>query len=171
MSDSCCPPDPEKKEDELDEVNSLSETCPQCGNKSRSVSHTTLYHMLEPVVAREVSPEVQYRVCSTRTCTVVYYGKTKPDSFTREDLRVRVGFKLPEGDSPHPVCYCFGYTEETIAEEMERSGESTVVEWISRRVQAGDCACVYKNPTGRCCLSDVNRAVEQARLSRTPNNS
>lgn len=167
MSDNRCSRGGEDKEDILAGGNSTRETCPRCGNKARSVPRTTVYHMLEPVVVREVKPDGQYRVCSTRNCPVVYYGGTESNCFFHEDLRVRVGFKLPEDDPPHPVCYCFGFTEQTIAGEIERSGESTVVEWITRRVQAGECACEYRNPTGRCCLADVREVVEKLVSSRT----
>ncbi|HEY6324505.1 MAG TPA: hypothetical protein VJA16_23410 [Thermoanaerobaculia bacterium] len=32
---------------------------------------------------------------------------------------------------------------------------------IRERVQAGDCACEVRNPTGRCCLGEVQRVVRE----------
>lgn len=137
--------------------------CQQCGNTARSVGRKTLYHLLEPGVARSVKPGNKYGVCRTRSCSILYFSDNHNQTWSPSDVRSTVGFKQPPNASPTPVCYCFGYTEKIIAEELETTGDSTVVEWITERVQAGECACEYKNPTGRCCLGNVREAVENAR--------
>lgn len=152
MIDDCCPSD-EGTETEAGFI------CPGCGEQARCVSHETLYHLLEPRAARTVAPDETYGVCRTRTCGVLYFASDHPRTWETDEARITVGFKQPEDASPRPVCYCFGYTEENIAREIDGTGESTVVEWITERVRAGDCACEYKNPTGRCCLGDVREAV------------
>jgi len=155
MSDDCCPPEGNNDTKE-------PPGCPKCKSGARSVPHETLYHQLEPFDARDVTPEKTYGVCRKHSCPVLYFSSDHNQFWETSDVRTTVGFKQPEDESPHPVCYCFGYTEENIAREIEETGESTVVDWITERVQNGECACEYKNPTGRCCLGDVRGAVDKA---------
>lgn len=138
---------------------STEHICPDCGEKGRSVPRVTLLHLLEPRVARGVDPAQNYGVRRERDCPVLYFSSSGDSRWTTDEVRIHVGFKRAADAPPHPVCYCFGYTEENIAREIDETGESTVVEWITERVRAGDCACEYKNPTGRCCLGDVREAV------------
>lgn len=156
MSEDCCPPD-EDIESKL--------SCPDCRTESRSVPYETMYHLLEPFPARTVDPDESYGVCRERSCPVLYFSSDQRQTWDRSDARTTIGFKQPEDEAPHPVCYCFGYTEENIAEEIEQTCESTVIEWITERVQNEECACEYKNPTGRCCLGDIREAVENAYTS------
>jgi hypothetical protein len=136
--------------------------CPTCDTRATSVSTVTLYHLLEPLNARDVQYDKIYSVCQTRSCPILYFSSDHKQTFESSDARTIVGFKQPENESPHPVCYCFGYTRENIADEITETGDSTVVEWITERVQAEECACEYRNPTGRCCLGDVREAVKKA---------
>jgi hypothetical protein len=104
-------------------------------------------------------PETQYYFCAARDCDVVYFGfDPQAPVFRRGDLLVRVGAK-EESDSV-PVCYCFGFTRKDIAMEIDRTGRSTVAERISTEVKRGNCACEVKNPSGKCCLGDVTRVVQ-----------
>jgi hypothetical protein len=135
--------------------------CPTCDTRATSVSTVTLYHLLEPLNARDVQSDKIYSVCQTRSCPILYFSNDHSQTFESPDVRTTVGFKQPEDDPPHPVCYCFGYTKENIAEEIEKTGESTVVDWITERVQADECACEYKNPTGQCCLGDVRSVLSE----------
>ena len=59
---------------------------------------------------------------------------------------------------PRLACYCFGVAEAELlggspqeASELARS--------IRRRVFAGECDCRNLNPSGRCCLADVDRLL------------
>ncbi len=156
MNDDCCPT--EKNDKQTDEL-----VCSRCQTEARTVSHETLYHQLKPFFARDVDSETSYGVCRDRECSVLYFSGDHEQIWSTSDCRITVGFKQPVDEPPHPVCYCFGYTEENIAEEIEETGESTVVEWITERVQADECACAYENPTGRCCLREVKNAVDKGR--------
>ena len=68
------------------------------------------------------------------------------------------------------VCYCFGHSIQSIREEIERTGRSTVIEAISTRIKQGECACERLNPKGICCLVDVRRVVREL-LSETRSSS
>ncbi len=77
----------------------------------------------------------------------------------KEDVRVRVGIK--ETEDPIPVCYCFGWTREKIFNQIKEQGFSTAIQEISAKVKAGECACEINNPSGRCCLGEVNKVVKK----------
>lgn len=96
--------------------------------------------------------------CATASCPVVYFGRSPDSRFTRDDLTVRVGIK--ETEDPIPVCYCFDHTRASVREELDRTGTSTVVERIRAGIQAGNCRCESKNPSGHCCLGEVTRVVK-----------
>ncbi len=77
----------------------------------------------------------------------------------KSQVRVRVGIK--ETEDPIPVCYCFGFTQEDIFEEIHAIGITRIPDKIRAEVKAGNCACEINNPSGSCCLGDVNRAVKR----------
>ncbi|MBI4576114.1 MAG: cation transporter [Planctomycetes bacterium] len=97
--------------------------------------------------------------CDLRDCEVVYFA-ADGRMLHRDAMKVRVGAK--EQNPPRTVCYCFGHTVEGIRDEIERTGQSTVVASITAKVQAGECRCETLNPKGSCCLGDVHRAVREA---------
>jgi hypothetical protein len=103
-------------------------------------------------------PATQYYFCEARDCDVVYFPlDPQAPVFRRDDLLVRVGAK--EEADPIPVCYCFGFTQKDIENEIVSTSRSTVAERISEEVRQGNCACEVKNPSGKCSLGDVTRIV------------
>lgn len=133
--------------------------CPACGSRSKQVQSLTVKSLVRSLPLG--MPAVQYYFCAAPDCDAVYFA-ADPGAplFRRSDLWVRVGVKESEG--PVPVCYCFGFTRESIQEEIRQKGKSTIAEKIKAEVQADNCACELKNPSGKCCLGDVNRAVQEA---------
>ena len=104
-----------------------------------------------------------YSFCSARDCSIVYFEDTGSQQFTVDDLRIRVGLKV-KGD-PIPVCYCFGFDEKHIRDEIEQTGNTSVPERVSRLIREGLCACDDRNPSGMCCLGELNKTVN--RLTET----
>ncbi len=104
----------------------------------------------------------EWFLCEQPDCDVVYFT----DDGRRLDkgaLKVRVGLK--EKEAPRPACYCFGHMVESIQEEIDRTGRSTVAASIKEKVEAGECSCEVLNPKGTCCLGDVNKVVKEALVS------
>ncbi len=69
-------------------------------------------------------------------------------------------------DSDRPdtlICYCFAHTRGEIGAELRAHGETTVPRRITAQIKAGNCSCEVLNPSGRCCLGEVNRVVELIR--------
>ncbi len=135
----------------------MNALCPVAGKPGKHVPLITV----RSLVNKTHVPEIEGRdwfFCPLPDCDVVYFtreGKT----LGRKALN-RVGFK--EKEAPRPVCYCFGHTQESIREEIERTGGSKVVASITEKVKAGECRCEILNPKGTCCLGDVNLAVKEA---------
>lgn len=138
-----------------DEV-SADQVCPQCGQQGPVVPSETLAALLTPQAGKRRMPE-DYHFCNTTDCATVYYTADGRSRFGRSDVRVRVGIK--ETTPPRPLCYCFGYTYESIREEWERTGASASLKAIETATKSGTCQCRQTNPRGSCCLPEVRRFV------------
>jgi CopZ-like zinc binding protein len=136
--------------------------CPVNGARSKQVDMLTVKSLVRKLPLG--MPNTQYYFCGASDCDVVYFAlEVDAPRFGREDLVVRVGAK--ETTEPIPVCYCFGFTRKDIENEIAETGRSTVADRIKTEVNAGNCACEVKNPSGKCCLGDVTRTVKD-RLSQ-----
>lgn len=132
--------------------------CTRCGAASRLVTRRTVLLMLRPELLDRAG-EGEYRFCADPHCRVVYFTEGEGPCFTTADLRVRVGLK--EKDDPVPLCYCFGFDERDAREEIARTGQCSIPRRISALIKQGMCACLERNPSGACCLGEVNRAVKR----------
>ena len=133
------------------------EVCPSCGKKGKSVPVLTVKSLVRDHT--RVLASVTYSFCRTADCQVVYFSNQA--TFTKPDLKVRVGIK--ETADPIPLCYCFDYSRDDICREIKATGETSVLEEIKTEVQGGFCACEVKNPSGTCCLGDIARAIQEAK--------
>lgn len=149
MSDCCELPAPAAVTDDR---------CQRCGQNGRRVSRETLESLLKRE-ARERLTEDPYNFDSQPQCDVVYFSNESRSYFYKSDLTARVGSK--ETEPPIPLCYCFGHTLGTVRDEILATGRSSVPKRIAREVQAGNCSCETKNPSGKCCLGDVHRAIRR----------
>lgn len=133
-------------------------TCPECGSRSKKVEALTVRSLVRHLLFN--MPPAQYYFCESPGCDLVYFPSDgAAPRFHRGDLLVRVGVK--EKADPIPICYCFGVSRKDLWEEVERTGKSTLAEKIRAEVKAGNCACESKNPSGKCCLGNVTRAVQE----------
>ncbi len=145
----CCGPEKEACE--------ISTVCPRCGAAGRDIGRETVGAMATLAVPAPLLAHRTYRYCATEACPVVYYGFGGV-ALERQHVRVPVNAKDTGADVP--LCYCFGHTRRSIAEEIAITGRSTAFATITREIKTGNCACEVKNPSGRCCLGDV-RAYEK----------
>ena len=130
-------------------------TCPECGERARSVDRITLKALLRPDALMRITVSA-YLFCPTATCNVVYFA---PSSiFRRRDVVVPVFQKEPAGE--RTVCYCFAITESDLRREIDQAETPPAAERISALVKADRCACEVKNPQGTCCLGNVTTLVK-----------
>lgn len=133
--------------------------CPSCGIKGKRVGTITLHSLLKPDKQTLVGDNT-YFFCGSAGCDTIYFADGDSNAFSKADLTVRVGIK--ESSPSRPVCYCFDYDIEKIFGEVERTGKSTVVADIRRRIREEGCSCETRNPQGACCLGTVQSVVEAA---------
>jgi len=139
---------------------SLTHGCTNCGVQSRPVSRKTVLLMLKPELLEQAMTGT-YRFCSARDCPVVYFEERESHRFTIDDLRMRIGLKVKE--DPIPLCYCFGFDESHIRDEISRTGSTNIPQRISALIRQGLCACETRNPSGMCCLGEVNKTAKRLR--------
>lgn len=156
MSDCCSAKSP--CEASLVEATSAgTNRCPECGQPGKSVETKTLKQMVQPWHLELVN-KPSFLFCRSADCDVVYFHP-HGDCLRKPDVRVRVGLK--EAEDPVPLCYCFGFTEAMVVEEIRATGICTLLQRISAEVKAGNCACEIRNPQGSCCLGNVTAAVKR----------
>lgn len=133
-----------------------NKSCPKCGSAGKTVETITLKSLLLPDALARLEPESQYRFCVNPTCEAVYFNENG-QFFVTGELKVPV-FQKSE-DENCPVCYCFGWTTDKIAREIQDTGSSTAVASITEHIKAGRCGCDVNNPQGSCCLGNVRAVV------------
>jgi hypothetical protein len=144
---SCCTTD-----------NTAARPCPNCAATGAVVGAA-------PVRAhRPTAEEGLWQYCSSPACEVLFY---LDDRVIQEDeAAARVGDKAL--GASEPVCFCFAHTAEDIVAEVTIHGTSTIKSSIQEAVADGSCACEHLNPSGRCCLGAVNRAIQTTQADRPP---
>ena len=100
-----------------------------------------------------------YFFCPNPERKVVYHNTPEGVYLKKEAVKVRVGLK--EKEPPITLCYCFNITKEMIEEEIVSRGETEYPDYIREKVKRKECECELKNPSGRCCLGEVSRAVKE----------
>jgi len=146
-------------------ADAMDDRCRRCGETGRRVLRETMESLLKPEALERLASE-PYFVDRTPEWDVVYFSNEAESYFQKDELEVRVGLK--ETESPLPLCYCFGHTAESAREEILTTGRSSVAERITAETQAGNCSCEIKNPSGKCCLGDVNQAIGQIQKELEP---
>ena len=132
--------------------------CWRCKGASRLVTRKTVLLMLKSELLNRVDQN-DYRFCSDPNCSVVYFTENGDPTFITNDLRVRVGPK--EKVDPIPLCYCVDFEEADAREEISQTGTSTIPQRIAALIKQKMCACPAKNPSGACCLGEVNKAIRR----------
>lgn len=136
------------------DVDGVGTSCPRCGVSGSVVGAA-------PVRAhRRTAATGSWRHCANPVCRVVFFLDN--DVVDDDDVIARVGDKAH--DKPMPVCFCFAYTLADISSDVEaHTGTSAISTAVKAAVADGLCACEQLNPSKKCCLPAVHRAVNEAR--------
>ena len=133
--------------------------CPMNEQVVKPVGRITVESLVKPEIKSQLLPQPYY-FCNASDCDTVYVSALGEHLITKDQLSVRVGIK--EQDDPIPICYCFNFDRQAIQEDFRNKGSTEILKIITARVKAGECQCEVTNPSGTCCLGDVNRAVKKA---------
>ena len=128
--------------------------CPISGGVGQPVKWTTMVALS----TIPVPPRQSVSLCLDADCEVVYFGDRGLEVRGR-DLHAIPGFK---SSGERLVCYCFQHSRAAIEREVRALAASPTLDRIRMQVKAKNCACELRNPTGKCCLSDIQRIVEEA---------
>jgi CopZ-like zinc binding protein len=121
-----------------------SPPCPECGAVGAEIARRTVV----AVTSAPLPPPQGLRLCRTPDCSLVYYG----DAGARIEASSLA--LLPPFKGGDVLCFCFLHR----LRDLDNGRSAAVVEEITERVRAGDCACDLRNPTGKCCLPDIRRS-------------
>lgn len=144
MTDPCCSARPEEKE---------ANRCPVSFGVGQRVEWTTV----AALSVGPLPPRQEVLLCRDVDCDVVYFGSLGLDLRTN-DVHAVPGFKVGIRGL---ACYCFHYSRQTIEDEVRSLGSSPGLDFIRSQVQEKNCACEVRNPTGKCCLKEIQRIVEE----------
>lgn len=133
--------------------------CPKNRNVCKPVSRITVETLIGPEHRRSLA-SLPFFFCDSSDCDVVYVSASGKEVITTSQLSVRVGIK--ETKDPIPLCYCFNFDRKAIWDDIRLKGTTDIPRIITQRIKAGECRCKVTNPSGSCCLGDINRAVKQA---------
>ncbi|WP_458701001.1 putative iron-sulfur cluster-binding metallochaperone [Sulfurospirillum sp. 1307] len=142
--DDCCTPQPKGKA-----------KCPLCANEAKGVLAKTLNALLKDDAKKKLFSLDGFSLCKTSTCKAVYFRGD--EVLTLDDVSVSVGFK--DGAKVKNYCYCFGWTEDRMIEDIKTNGKSTAIEDIQSKMKTIGCSCEVKNPSGKCCQGDVKKVL------------
>lgn len=131
--------------------------CGVCGGIGRVVARQTVVHHVKSEKLSRVQSK-EYKFCSSPNCLVVYYS-VSGEVFRVDDVRELVTIKA-SGDA-RPLCYCFGFTEGDVRQEIDQKGESSVPKQVSQFIKEKLCICEIRNPAGACCLGEINKTVKR----------
>jgi hypothetical protein len=133
----------------------IKPVCQVCGNPGTPVTRISVESLVREKRRSLLASPDGFSFCHTPDCAVVYFNNDTDEYIEKGDVNVRVGIK--ETEDPVPLCYCFGWTQKKIDDEITRTGKSLVVEDIMNRMKTAGCNCERNNPSGKCCLKDVTK--------------
>lgn len=139
--------------------------CPRCDQSGQPVPTRTIKHQVKPEFLTAVE-DGSFNFCRGATCDAVYFNG-RGLVLTKADVHQRIGLK--ETKDPVPICYCFGFTERMVVEELRTTGDCSIPQRIAAEVKAGNCACEVRNPQDSCCLGNVTAAVKRLRAAEEAN--
>lgn len=132
----------------------LRRDCPRCGGRGQSVDRFTVAALTIGVVPANQ----RYWLCRRPACDVVYFGEDAT-VITAVQMTVAPGFKSKAREAL--VCYCFQHRRGDIEAELLAEGRTSIPDRIAAEVEAGNCACEVRNPSGKCCLGEVAAAIRE----------
>lgn len=132
--------------------------CKECCNIGKSIKEITIRSFVKESKLEAIKNPDGFYFCETSTCQCVYFNNVQQIYLHKEDIKVSVGIKETEGSIP--VCYCFNWTKDRIFDQIKQQEYSTVIQEITTKVKAGECSCEIKNPSGKCCLGEVNKMIK-----------
>jgi hypothetical protein len=58
------------------------------------------------------------------------------------------------------ICYCFKHSKKELYEAIKNGSEQEVIDDIKAKIKDPGCFCETANPSGKCCLGDINKFIK-----------
>lgn len=123
--------------------------CPGCGLPGQTVERATVLAQVPAEAAALLAGSAFY--CSSPRCEVGYF-----DAYGNQVAAGHLRHPAYPKDPAAPVCRCFGVTAPQI-EADARAGDATGVRELIARAQSPEARCGEMNPSGQCCIPQVQR--------------
>ncbi|MBM79302.1 MAG: hypothetical protein CMJ78_01755 [Planctomycetaceae bacterium] len=129
--------------------------CPACGSTGMAVSTETLDALIQPDARGDISESACF--CPHPTCTIAYF-----DQFERIVETETLNTGVYPKDPLAPICACFNFTCEEIADDIHEGGVSRVKAHV-QRAQSDEARCSTMAADGQSCVAAVQRYFMQNR--------
>ena len=61
------------------------------------------------------------------------------------------------------ICYCFKYSKQELFDAVKNGNQELIIQDIKSKMEDPGCFCETANPSGKCCLGDVQSFIKQAK--------
>jgi hypothetical protein len=58
------------------------------------------------------------------------------------------------------ICYCFKHSKQELHDAIQKGNEKEILDNIKVKMKDPGCFCETSNPSGKCCLSDLNTFIK-----------
>jgi hypothetical protein len=129
--------------------------CPRCGQQGVPVEEAPLTTYLTPE-ARKILGRSAYW-CDHPDCTVAYF-----DNFDAAVSTTELKHPVAPKDPTAPLCACFGLTYDDVRQDVD-DGFPSRIRALHQRSNTDEARCRENAPSGRCCLTAVQKLYFQLR--------
>ncbi len=123
--------------------------CPRCGSLGIPVSEATLISHVQPAHAEDLGDVALF--CPFAKCEVAYF-----DHYERLLTTTELSRPIYPKDADAPMCGCSGLTVEDVEDDLSNGTPARIRELL-KKSQSPAAQCVTQSPSGRCCLTEVQR--------------
>jgi hypothetical protein len=123
--------------------------CPKCGAAGTDVPRVTIESHLPSDAVRGLAATAFF--CPTPTCPVAYF-----DALEAQVSVDRLARPVYPKDPAAPLCQCFGLSREDVEADVTEGTPRRIRELLAKS-KSPAAHCETASPTGRSCLSEVQR--------------
>lgn len=62
------------------------------------------------------------------------------------------------------ICFCFKYSKKDIFDAVNTNTEESIIQEIKDKMKDPGCFCEKANPSGKCCLKDIDNFIEKVKI-------
>ena len=72
----------------------------------------------------------------------------------------KINFSIDNENHEGLICYCFKYSKSELRKAVRCGNEQQFVNEVKAKMKNPGCFCETANPSGKCCLGDINGYIE-----------